>query len=129
MGAWGATALQSDAALDWIGNFVTDPLVEQIERAITEYDKDGPDVRDGELRAAGFTLAAISRWGAYNEKFAALMPAVIDRLTALRDNEDWLNNWADPIEVRDAMQTEIDQLREQLASWTKPDPVEPEAKL
>jgi hypothetical protein len=48
MGAWGVQPMQDDNALDWVSNYVEEPLVERIEKTLKVYLKSMADEEDSD---------------------------------------------------------------------------------
>lgn len=112
MGAWGYDALDSDQALDWLGD-ITHPIAEEIRAMLDKFfrtvDEEGGEVEMAadnahELRAAAHVVLALNF---FNERiFGDLHGDLAKALTLIRDS-DWPEGWRDPNAVRESLSTQI----------------------
>jgi hypothetical protein len=102
MGAWGEGPLDSDGALDWIGNNVVDPLNKRIERLFEDYDIHGSEVYAEDIRAAAAVVVRLNQLHPPH-----IYGGLIGRLYKIQDDERWLSTWTSD-EAREGVRTSID---------------------
>jgi hypothetical protein len=119
MGAWGPHALDSDQALDWLGNEVTDPAGEKIRDLIDRFNKrvesEGGEAEYAvselgmQLRAAAYVVIALNF---FNERLHGdLHGDLAAALQQIHDCDDWIDEWSGEDEVRASLTEQIEKLR------------------
>jgi hypothetical protein len=126
MGAWGYEAMENDAALEWLANEVEAPLLEKMKQAFNAYleqtEKD--DVRMIEAEAAAALLVDLtgdhaklkytpfsSGFLAYQAKEDQLWSLAGKAITKLLTEEDWLSDWSEPQNKREALKELLSELQ------------------
>ena len=120
MGSWGYEALDSDQALDWLGNEITDHAEQKIVDLLDEFGKNLHIDRESaveafafELRAAGYVVVTLNFW--QRDLHARTAAA----LQYVRDEQSWLSQWGDGGEgVRKSLDEQIAKLGEGPQSTT-----------
>jgi hypothetical protein len=121
LGNWGYGPIESDPGRDWLDNEVGDSLASVIERALKAYQAGSHDlVEEPEAEAACALLvdctsnSTKSRYQTIDLRYPAETRSLWDLAVSIVDqmmrNEDWLDEWDDPDEKRDALR----ELRSQL---------------
>lgn len=124
MGAWGHDALDSDQALDWLGNNVTDHVGQKVAELLNIFEKNlalnrietvGSYAYD--LRAAGDVVVKLNFFTQFikrdpNGVETTLHSRLASALTYVRDDVGWLNGWGDPDAVRASIDKQIADLSE-----------------
>lgn len=114
MGAWGYKPLDSDQALDWLGNEVTDPvgltvkaLLDDFDAALARNDKWACEDHAYQLRAAALVVISLNFFS--DRLHGDLFGRLADALTKIRESE-WMDNWDNPDAVRDEIDKQIEAL-------------------
>lgn len=112
MGAWGYEALDSDAALDWLGD-ITYHAGTQIESLLTKFEQ--KQERNGagyaaeyyanEIRAAAFVVEKLNFFTVFDDLHGRLAKA----LRAIV-NSPWPNEWDNPQAVKDSILVQIEAM-------------------
>lgn len=100
MGAWGTGPLDSDSALDWLANAITDHAEKEVLKALQMYEEQ-PEFYEEELRAAGEVVLALNFWQENLHGRIALA------LRTLRANEDYVSRWNHEDEIRESLDRQI----------------------
>ena len=120
MGAWSTGPIDNDTAADWLSETIG-PVREQIDTALAG---DDPDLH----RTAAFLLERVGYVYVYppdepEEDVRGLethLRLAVERLEALRENDDWLALWEDPEGVAMAINAQLEILRERREDATAP---------
>lgn len=106
MGAWGFEPLDSDAALDWIGEACFE-LSEEIDKLLKRAGPaDFTSHYAEELRAAAFVVEEINFFPFELDLHARLAEA----LRLILADTDYIGAWSEPEKVKAAIQAQIDAL-------------------
>ena len=111
MGAWGEGPLESDGALDWVGNNVTDPLTLRIKALCdafdSEYRRTGHiELYAEDIRAAAECVTRLNQLHPVIDGFNVYVE-LISRLGVVQEDEAWLSTWTSN-EFRENVRTSID---------------------
>jgi hypothetical protein len=118
MGAWGFGPLDSDQALDWLGDVVTDHAGTFIAALLRDFHRDrqihGLDdavhAHALHLRAAAHVVTSLNFFS--NERrYGDLFQQLYDALTLVLDCKEWLESWTEPDKVASSIQDQLVQLR------------------
>lgn len=112
MGAWGYEALDSDQALDWLGNNITDYVAGKIVK-ILDQKENGKYYEPMELRAAAETAIALAENRIFlstPQEYEDIYEKLRDALSEMRDDKGWIESWTGPDEVRDSIDKQIERL-------------------
>jgi hypothetical protein len=109
MGAWGYDALDSDAALDWLGNCVTDHVGMKIRALLNSIDKHGLDGHEEELRAAAHVLVQLNFFTC-EHLYGDLWADVTAQMEKLRNDITWIEVWDDEESVRESLNAQLIKL-------------------
>ena len=125
MGSWGYQALDSDQALDWLGNHVTDHVGREIEDLLDQFNRSCDINVNGaveslahDLRAAAFVVKALNYFTQFETQqpdgsYVGLHERLADALAIVRQNDAWLKMWDDNgAGVRSSLDQQIAGLRE-----------------
>lgn len=130
MGAWGEGPLDSDQALDWLGNTI-DRLVLRLDEIVNGFDQleenwgsdhRGVERYGHELRAAGYLVCALADADIFIEDHPIgfnVYLTLADRLAKI-ESSGWAEEWSDPVAVTTALKAEIVRLT---ACYEKSKPV------
>lgn len=120
MGAWGYEPLDSDQALDWLGNHVTDHVGVKIDELLTKFE--GTRVARGadhaveiyayELRAAAFVLEKLNFFS--NERLYGDLFERMHKALAEVWHSSWIDGWTDPEAVRESVKKQAEVMK---AGW------------
>lgn len=126
MGAWGYEAMDSDQALDWLANNVTDHAGAAIRNLLDAFSEK-IERNGGETESAvidhGYALRAaadvVLKLNFFNERlFGDLHAALAEALGKIIDTKDWIESWTEPDKVVASINDQIRQLKEGPASTT-----------
>lgn len=118
MGAWGYQPMDSDAALDWLGNQVTDHVGLQIRNLIelTEKYEDGVEHYAEELRAAADVVIKLNFFN--NEPhYGDLWNDLAQCLLKLR-RSSYAQGWSEPDKLLESLDEQITILHRGYATTT-----------
>lgn len=116
MGAWGEGPLDSDQALDWLANEITDHAGRKIDDLIDSFNNVGKnwgwdsaaDRYGHELRAAAYVLETLNYFS--DRLFGDMHARMADALNELRGSE-WMLGWSDPDAIRAMVDEQIEAMR------------------
>lgn len=111
MGVWGPGPFESDAALDWLGNRVTDHLAAEVTGLCGRFDDDGAHAAE-ELRAAGKLLATLADADVYLSGHFERYTDVAERLRG-PGMDPWLATWLRDAE-REAVRRDLAKTADRL---------------
>jgi hypothetical protein len=113
MGAWGYEPLDSDAALDWLDEYVSEPVGENVAQLIISAKGRERQYAE-ELRAAAQVVLQIN----FFRHQVDLHGELAEMLTVLRDDSDYLDEWNEPGELKASLDKHIQALRDGPRSTT-----------
>ena len=124
MGAWGYEALDSDSALDWLGNNVTDHAGVAIDKLLTKFEHkvasadadDACELYAEELRAAAFVLEKLNFFS--NELLYGNLFERMHKALAEVWHSSWIDNWNEPEAVRALVQQQAERMKEGMEPTT-----------
>lgn len=103
MGAWGEGALESDQALDYLAD-IGEPVVFRVRKTLGLLHAEHEDIR----AAAQVMIATTSLFFSWEDEDYDL---AIERLTNLRNDQEFLADWRDPEAVAKALDSEIEMVK------------------
>jgi hypothetical protein len=120
MGAWGYEPLDSDQALDWLAESVTDVAGQKIKRVLDQFnavlENWGADraceTYAYELRAAAFVLEKLNFFS--NERLYGDLFGRMHKALAEVWHSNWIDNWDDPEAVRESVKKQAEVMK---AGW------------
>ena len=102
MGAWGTDVLENDSAADWFGGLFDETGLR--DRVAAGLESNRPE----EVRAAAWVVAQLGRGFVWPvEHIDEDRQRAIEALQALYLDDDWLDMWDDPAEVRRCLIREL----------------------
>jgi hypothetical protein len=117
MGAWGYEALDSDQALDWLGNEIIDHAGVKIDKLLDKFE--GTKVAKGadyavdsyayELRAAAFVMEKLNFFSnehLYGDLFGRMHKALAEVW-----HSSWIDGWNDPETVRESVKAQAEAMK------------------
>lgn len=113
MGAWGYEPLDSDQALDWLGNEITDHIESRIGLAVDRFLETAnnygvnyaSDAYAHSVRAAAYVVEALNFFHPRADLHARLEKALV----AIRDSA-WPSEWDDPEAIREKLNEQIEAM-------------------
>ena len=115
MGAWFYGPIDNDAAADWMGDTMhKSKLPKLIEKGLKSKSQDV-------VRAAAFLLEQVGYTYMYDiEVLDKHLALAVEKLDALRNDEDWLSSWSQPGAVRRSIGKQLDALQTRLGGEGAP---------
>ena len=118
MGAWGFGPMDSDQALDWLANNVTDPVGDSIHKLIVDAltDPNGIESYGDELRVAADVVIKLNFFNA-TYRYGDVWRELCELLKRLHDT-DWPDQWNEPETIRASLTDQIETLERGFAPTT-----------
>lgn len=106
MGAWGYEPLESDTALDWIGDMrASKALQKDLEKGLhsKEYEH---------IRAASHMLVLVHKCHLLSDRVVGeLIQVAIPSLKKILDDSKWSLDWDNPAAIQESIRSQIRELR------------------